>query len=113
MNIRDLIIDDKYFCHKCESIIPENLNPDRALCFTITGGYGMFVDLEKIELIFCHDCSVEFFRSIPSLSSDKINGQHTISSKGQCCEYSWNIDDDLNTVFGKKEDFQKGENNES
>lgn len=113
--------NDMCFCDKCESLIPNDssCNPDRALTLRLDGGYGMFIDLTTINLIFCHDCAVEFFREIPSLTPDKINGMHSVSCKSNdyplCCEYSWTIsesdvfDENENRIpkLGTKEDFDK------
>lgn len=107
MNVNDII-----YCDKCENSIEINPNPDRSLNISITGGYGMFIDSEMIELLFCHDCSVELFRSIPNLSSDKIYAQHSVSNKSKdyplCCEYSWSFDDNKEMVYGTEENFKKG-----
>lgn len=105
-------VEDKIYCDKCESAIPLDPNPDRALNITMTGGYGMFIDLEIIELLFCHSCVVELFRTIPSLSGDKLGGQHSVSTNSDdyplCCEYSWTFKND-ETVFGTKENFKERE----
>ena len=101
--------EEKTYCDKCESVIEINPNPDRALCLTLTGGYGMFIDSDLVSLIFCHNCSVEFFRMIPQLSQDKFNGQHSVAYDDKdyplCCEYSWMFDD-KKIIFGSKENFK-------
>lgn len=113
-----MILDDIYYCDKCESIIDSDLglNPDRALELHLDGGYGMFVDLTKIDLLFCHSCSVEFFRTIPSLSADKINGMHSVSYKSKdfplCCEYSWMIEENNEVKLGAKENFDNRRQND-
>lgn len=103
-------IDEIVYCDKCENQIPLNPNPDNALELQLTGGYGMFIDLTEIDLIICHDCAVEFFRSIPQLSSDKINGMHSVAFNNKhypiCCEYGWHTVNN-ETVFGTKEDFDR------
>ena len=105
-------VDDVIYCDKCESAIQLNPNPDRALNITMTGGYGMFIDLEMIELLFCHSCVIELFRSIPSLSADKLGGQHSVSALSNdyplCCEYSWKFKNDETNeiVLGTKENFE-------
>jgi hypothetical protein len=102
-------VDDVIYCDKCENAILLDPNPDRALNIAMTGGYGMFIDLEMIELLFCHSCVVELFRTIPSLSGDKLGGQHSVSTYSDdyplCCEYSWTFKND-ETVFGTKENFK-------
>lgn len=102
--------DEIIYCDKCENSIKIDPNPDRSLNISITGGYGMFIDLEMVELLLCHDCSLEFFRSIPSLSSDKFGAQHSVSCQSEeyplCCEYSWAIQDD-EVVYGTKENYWK------
>lgn len=113
-------VDGITYCDKCESIINHDINEDRALDIRITGGYGMFIDTLSIDLLFCHSCSVELFRSIPSLSPDKINGMHSVSYKDKdyplCCEYSWTIDSESEerdeygnrpVILGTKEHFDK------
>lgn len=100
--------DGIIYCDKCENSIEMNPNPERSLNISITGGYGMFIDLEMVELLFCHDCSLELFRSIPSLSRDKMNAQHSVSFKSPgyplCCEYSWTFEGD-ETIYGTKENY--------
>ena len=102
-------VDDVIYCDKCENAILLDPNPDRALSITMTGGYGMFIDLEMFELLFCHSCSVELLRTIPNLSGDRIGGQHSVSHFSEdyplCCEYSWTFDNDR-TVIGTKENFK-------
>lgn len=112
-------VNDMQYCDKCESLIPQDSssNPDRALELRLDGGYGMFMDLTHIDLLFCHSCAVEFFRSIPFLTNDKINGMHSVSWKSSdyplCCEYSWTISESNKvdehghriTEFGTKEHF--------
>ena len=105
-------IDEIVYCDKCENKIPLNPNPDNALELRLTGGYGMFVDLMEIDLTFCHKCAVELFRTIPSLSQDKIGGLHSVSYKSDdyplCCEYSWKFEDESDkVVLGTKEHFDK------
>ena len=114
-----MVVDGIEYCDKCESVIPNNYYQDRAMDIHLSGGYGMFMDLTDVELIFCHSCSVEFFRSIPKLSSDKINGLHSVPYNAVdyplCCEYSWTIDMDSEknengnrrTIDGTREDFDK------
>lgn len=76
----------KFFDHRME-------NPDRAAEFRITGGYGMFIDMTQIDLTLCHQCALEFFRSIPKLNSDEYRGMHSVAYTDEdyplCCEYSW------------------------
>ena len=116
-----MIVDGIEYCDKCESIIPtDRLYQDNALDITLTGGYGMFMDLLTVELIFCHSCAVEFFRTIPMLSADKMNGLHSVSIHNEdyplCCEYSWTFDENakrdengkIEVIYGTKEHFDKG-----
>jgi hypothetical protein len=103
-------INEIDYCDKCENEIRADINPDRALYLTLEGGYAMFMDLKTFDLIFCHKCAVEFFRTIPSLSQDKANGLHSVSYKDDdyplCCEYAWTFEND-ETILGTKEHFDK------
>jgi hypothetical protein len=96
-------------CDKCNSTIEFNPNPDNALYVTLTGGYGMFIDLEMVELLFCHSCAVELFRTVPNLSADKMRGSHSVANDNKdyplCCEYSWGIEND-ETIYGTEEHFK-------
>lgn len=114
-----MVVDGIEYCDKCESVIQNRYYQDRAMDIRLSGGYGMFMDLIDVELIFCHSCSVEFFRSIPKLSSDKMNGMHSVPYDAPdyplCCEYSWCIvrtgeDNQREAVNGTKEDFDKNNN---
>jgi hypothetical protein len=111
-----MVVDGIEYCDKCESVIENRFYQDRAMDIRLTGGYGMFMDLMDVELIFCHSCSVEFFRSIPKLSPDKVNGMHSVPYDAVdyplCCEYSWSFNKigeghQYETIHGTKEDFDK------
>jgi hypothetical protein len=104
--------EEEIYCDKCESQIFLQPNPDNALNLKLTGGYAMFVDLTEIDLTFCHDCTVELFRSIPSLSADKIGSQHSVRTDSKdyplCCEYSWTYENNQ-VVLGTKTHFDNKE----
>lgn len=111
-----MVVDGIEYCDKCESVIPNFWYQDRCLTLQLGGGYGMFMDLIYVELIFCHTCAVNLFRSIPQLSADKLNGLHSVPHNHEdgelCCEYCFTFGElDGNNhhevILGTKEDFDK------
>lgn len=89
---------------------------ERGSQITITGGYGEFIDLTKVQALLCHDCTLMLFRMIPKLKN--LKGMHSVSIYDEnyplCCEYSWTFSETLDitsneepeTIYGSVENFK-------
>lgn len=105
-------------CDKCLQWVDNSLvdapYADNGCQLRIHGGYSEFIDpiheANEPLVLLCHDCTLEFFRSIPKLAPIAYQGQHSVSHTSPnyplCCEYSWSTDEDGETIFGTPEDFK-------
>jgi hypothetical protein len=106
-------------CEMCleytRTIRPDSPYLDNGSQITISGGYSEFFDHfsldepNSISINLCHDCTLKIFRMIPKLSSDKFSNNHSVAyfeeNHPLCCEYSWTINpDDQTVISGKFED---------
>lgn len=105
-------------CDKCEIEFPHDYNsikrevPDNGLYVKLIGGYGLFndpLDENDLSLVLCHDCCVEFFRTIPKFK--KLKGLHVSHRYDErqpfCCEYSWSWDEEENAILGEECDYYR------
>lgn len=77
--------------------IRDRLEPtqvNNGLMVVVPGGYGMFTDsydVDSVEFVLCHDCSVRLFREWPMLVERfGARGHHPWrDGEEPCCEFGW------------------------